>query len=74
MEDNVPKNPDLKDMISMDEATQLEGCSFEEIADLKERGELSPPGVGGRHLMDRKEAERLKKETDMLQEEISDNS
>jgi hypothetical protein len=74
MEDIVPKNPDLKDMISMDEAAPLEGASFDEIEDLKEHGELSPPGVGERRLLDRKEAARLKKETDMLQEDIGDNS
>jgi excisionase family DNA binding protein len=74
MEDIVPKTPDLKDMISIEEAAKLEGYSFEDIQDLIARGKLSSHEFEGSRLLDRKEVERLKKETDLLQEEISDNS
>jgi hypothetical protein len=74
MEDNVPKTPDLKDMISMDEAAKLQGCSFQEIQNLIEHGKISSQEVAGSPMLDRQEVEKLKKETDELQEEIDDNS
>lgn len=74
MEDIVPKAPDLKDMISMDEAAKLQGCSFQEIQDLIMQGKLSSREVEGLQLLDRDEVERLKAETDFLQESIGDNS
>jgi predicted DNA-binding protein YlxM (UPF0122 family) len=74
MEDIVPKTPDLKDMISMDEAAELEGYSFQEIQDLIKQGKLSSQEFEGQQVLDRKEVERLKSETDELQEEIDDNS
>ena len=74
MEDIVPKTPDLKDMISMDEAAELEGYSFQEIQDLIKQGKLSSHEFEGREVLDRKEVEKRKKETDELQEEIDDNS
>lgn len=73
MEDIVPKTPDLKDMISMEEAAKLQSCSFQDIKDLIEQGRLSSQEVEGQHFLDREEVERLKKETDILQEEIGDN-
>ena len=74
MEDVVPKTPDLKDMISMDEAATLQGCSFREIEDLIEQGKLSSCVVDGQRLLDRQEVERLKAETDVLQGGIGDDS
>ena len=74
MEDNVPKAPDLKDMISMEEASKTEGYSFQEIQDLIKQGKLSSQDFEGNPVLDRSEVEKLKKETDLLQEEIDDNS
>jgi excisionase family DNA binding protein len=70
----VPKTPDLKDMVSVDEAAKLGGCSFEDIEDLIEHGKLSSREFEGRRVLDRQEVERLKEETDLLQEDIGDNS
>ena len=74
MEDIVPKTPDLKDMISMDEAAELEGYSFQDIQDLIKQGKLSSHEFEGNQVLDRQEVERLKKETDILQEDITDNT
>ncbi len=67
MEDIVPRTPDLKDMISMDEAAKLHDCSFEEIQELIKQGRLSSQEIDGRPLLDRQEIERLKKDNDNLQ-------
>jgi len=71
MEDIVPKSPDLKDMISMDEAAKLQGCSFQEIQELIKQGKLSSQEFEGQRVLDRTEVERLKRETDELQEDIT---
>ena len=71
MEDIVPKSPDLKDMISMDEAAKLQGCSFQEIQELIKQGKLSLQEFEGQRVLDRTEVERLKRETDELQEDIT---
>jgi len=73
MEEVVPKTPNLKDMISVDEAAKLRGCSFQDIQALIDRGKLSSQEFEGRRVLDRQEVEKLKSETDILHEEIGDN-
>ena len=59
MEDIVPETPNLKDLISMSEAAELQGCSFEEIEDLIKQGRLSSHEINGQRLFDRKEIENV---------------
>jgi hypothetical protein len=62
--DNLSREPDLKDLISTDEAARLQDRSFEEIMDLKERGEIPSEASGARHLPDREDPEDIQTESE----------
>ena len=62
--DNVSREPDLKDLISTDEAARLQDRSFEEIIDLKEHGEIPFEAAGGQHLPDREDPEDIQTESE----------
>ncbi len=56
------EHPSVSELVSIVEAAEIQGVSYQAIQDLMDRGELSSYKVGGRRLLSRKEVESYKPE------------